>query len=398
MKFNYQVRTKDGQMQTGVVEASSKEAATGLLQKYGFYVTYLEEVEPVFYGKRIKIFERVSRKDVVLFSRQLSMMFKSKIPLIEALKVLSEQTANASFKEKILSLSDEVEGGSSLSKAISKYPKVFSSFYVSIVKAGEVSGKLSEALEYLANHLEREYHFLSKIRGALIYPLLVLVMVIFIMAIMIFYIIPSLKTIFEGAELPQVTKIVLAATDFLKRWSLLLFSIFLILVFSALRYHRTQRGKKIIDKILLRIPMVSPLLKMVYLARFAENLATLISGGLYISQALQVTGDIMGNSVYKEAIFSARDEVRKGESISSVLSRFPSAFPPIFVQMILVGEKTGSLDVGLTNIADFYQKESERAIESLLSILEPLMIIILGVIVGGMILAILLPIYSTMSL
>src|SRR4030042_462538 len=192
MKFNYQGRTKEGESRVGQVEASSKDAAINLLQKYDLYVPFLEESKPPIYAKKIKIFENISRKDVVLFSRQLSIMFKSKVSLIEALRVLASQMKNADFKEKVFEISEEVEAGTSFSKAISKYPKIFSSFYVSMVKSGEVSGKLSEVLSYLAEHLEREYQLASKAKGAMGYPALVLFIVILVIFMMVFLVIPNL--------------------------------------------------------------------------------------------------------------------------------------------------------------------------------------------------------------
>lgn len=400
MKFNYQARTKTGEIHVGVIEASSREAALLLLQKHGLYVTYLEITEPPVYAKRLKIFEQISRKDVVLFSRQLSIMFKSRVPLVEALRVMSTQTKNPDFKEKILKLSEEVEGGTALSQALSRYPKIFSPFYCAMVRAGEASGKLTESLEYLAEHLEREYHLTSKIRGALIYPSLILFVVLLVLVILIFFVIPQLNEVLEGSgqPLPAVTRFVLGLTFFLKKWWWVLLLGFLFLPPILFRYSRTERGKKTFDKIFLRLPLIGPLLKMVYVSRFAENLSTLISGGLPIASALEIVGQIVGNTSYQEVIFQARDEVRKGEPISSVLSRMPEIFPPVFVQMTLVGEKTGTLDTTLMNIVDFYRKEIDRAIDNLLSVLEPVSIIFLGLIVAGLMLAILIPLYRTITL
>lgn len=400
MKFNYQARTKTGEIHAGVIEASSREAALLLLQKYGLYVTFLEEAVSPVYAKRIKFFERVSQKDIVLFSRQLSIMFKSKVPLIEALRVISTQTKNPDFKEKILKLSEEVEGGTALSQALSRYPKNFSAFYCAMVRAGEASGKLAEALEYLAEHLEREYHLTSKIRGALIYPSLIIFVVLVVLFLLIFFVIPQLSEVLEGSgqPLPFITKIVLGFAFFLKKWGWTLILGILLLIIILLRYHQTEKGKEAFDRIFLRFPLIGPLLKMVYISRFAENLSTLISGGLPIASALEIVGQIVGNTSYKKIIFQSRDEVRRGEPISSVLSRAPDIFPPVFTQMALVGERTGTLDSTLMNIVDFYRKEIDRAIDNLLSVLEPISIIFLGLIVAGLMLSILMPLYRMITL
>ncbi|PIQ07135.1 MAG: hypothetical protein COW72_01220 [Candidatus Nealsonbacteria bacterium CG18_big_fil_WC_8_21_14_2_50_37_10] len=401
MKYNYQARTKKGEVQTGIVEASSREAAIVLLRKYGLYVTILEEATALpIYAKRLKLFEGITRQDIVLFSRQLSIMFKSKVPLVESLNVLSGQTRNLDLKERILDLSEEVEGGTSFSGALSRHPEIFSSFYISMVKAGEVSGTLSESLEYLADHLEREYHLTSKIRGALLYPALIVVVVLLVITMMIFFVIPNLSEVLigSGSELPTATKIVINSAAFLREFGWVLGLVILLVIFAAFRYYRSQKGKKFFDGLFLKIPVIGPFLKTINLALFAENLSTLISGGLPIASALQTVGEIVGNSRYKEVIFEARDRVRKGETISSVLSAAPEVFPPVFVQMTLVGERTGTLDSTLMNIVNFYKKEIDRTIDNLLSILEPLLIVILGVVVAGLMLAILLPLYQMVAL
>lgn len=400
MKYNYQARTKKGVIQTGIIEASSREAAATLLRKHGLYVTILEEVAaPPLYVKKIKIFERISRGDIVLFSRQLSIMFKSKVPLVEALRVLSTQTRNSEFKEKILELSEEVEGGTSFSGALSRHPKIFSSFYTAMIKAGEVSGTLSESLEYLAEHLEREYHLTAKLRGALMYPSFIIFVVFLVLALMIFFVIPNLSEVLveTGQELPTITKVVIGLSAFLREWGWVLILGVVILISAGFRYYRTGKGKKFFDKIFLKLPIIGPFLKMINLTRFAENLSTLISGGLPIASALQTVGEIVGNASYKEVIFEARDKVRKGEPISSVLARAPEVFPPVFVQMTLVGEKTGTLDSTLMNIVNFYKKEIDRTIDNLLSVLEPALIVILGVIVAGLMLSILAPLYQMIA-
>jgi len=401
MKYNYQARTKKGEVQTGIVEASSREAAIVLLRKYGLYVTILEEATALpVYAKRLKLFEGITRQDIVLFSRQLSIMFKSKVPLVESLNVLSSQTRNLDLKERILDLSGEVEGGTSFSGALSRHPEIFSSFYISMVKAGEISGTLSESLEYLADHLEREYHLTSKIRGALLYPALIVVVVLLVITMMIFFVIPNLSEVLigSGSELPTATKIVINSAAFLRKFGWVLGLVILLVIFAAFRYYRSQKGKKFFDGLFLKIPVIGPFLKTINLALFAENLSTLISGGLPIASALQTVGEIVGNSRYKEVIFEARDRVRKGETISSVLSAAPEVFPPVFVQMTLVGERTGTLDSTLMNIVNFYKKEIDRTIDNLLSILEPLLIVILGVVVAGLMLAILLPLYQMVAL
>jgi len=400
MKFNYQARTKNGEVHTGQIEASSKESAASLLQGRGLYVTFLEGATPPLYARRIALFERISRQDLALFSRQLAIMFKSKVPLIEALEVLSSQTKNIDFKEKIFKISEKVEGGVAFSQSLALYPKIFSPFYIAMVKSGEVSGKLSEVLNYLADHQEREYHLTSKAKGAMIYPSLILIVIVLVIALLVVFVIPNLVSVLEagGQELPVATKAVIALADFSRSWGWLVLLIAGVSIFSLIRYYATEKGKAFFDKLFLRLPIFGSFLKMVYISRFAENLSTLIAGGLPIVQSLEVVGDIIGNVSYKNAILTARDEVRKGEMISSTLNQFPELFSPVFVQMVLVGEKTGTIDTTLINIVDFYQKEVDRAIDGIIGVLEPILIVFLGVVVGGIMLAVLMPIYQSISL
>jgi len=400
MKFNYQTRTKKGEIRSGQVEASSREAAASFLQKHGLYVTFLEEAIPPIYARRIKFFEKISQKDLVLFSRQLAIMFKSKVPLVESLRVLSQQTDNPDFKEKIMKISEEVEGGTALSNALENFPEVFSSFYIAMVKSGEVSGKLSEVLNYLADHLEREYHLTAKTKGALLYPSLIVFVVILVLLLMIFFVIPQLAEVLttEKEALPWITMFVINSSTFVRDWGWALFIILVLFVAGFLKYYRTDRGQRFFDREFVKFPLLGPFFKMINVARFAENLSTLISGGLPIAQVLETVGDIISNTAYKEVIFKMRDEVRKGVPISAVLSRNPDLFPPVFIQMVLVGEKTGTLDSTLMNIVDFYQKEIDRMIDNALSILEPVLILVLGLVVAGLMIYILMPLYKMIAL
>lgn len=400
MKFNYQARDQKGQTQVGVVEASSRESAFQLLGRSGLVVTVLEEAgtRPI-YARRIAFFDRVSAKDLVLFSRELAILFRSKVSLIESLETIAKQTGNQTFREKIIRLSEGVEGGTSFSNALSAYPKVFSSFYVNMVKSGEASGKLSDVLEYLADHLEREYELSSKVKGAMVYPVFVIFIAVVVLSLMMFFVIPNLSGVLlsTGQELPVITKVVLGLAAFLRSWGW----IFMLLLVGAgvlgFRYSRTPKGKRLVSKTILQIPMLGSFVRMIYLTRFAENLSTLVSGGLPIVQSLDITASIIGNDVYKDIILEAKTEVSKGERIGKVLERYPKEFPPVFTQMVIVGEKSGSLDSTLLNVVEFYREEVDRSVDIFLSILEPALIVVLGGVVGGIMAAILLPLYQLSS-
>jgi type IV pilus assembly protein PilC len=395
MKFLYQARTKEGDVKSGTIEASSREVAFSLLQKLGYYVTYLEEEKPPIYAKKLTIFQRISLKDLFIFSRQFSIMLNSKVSIVDSLMTLSAQMKNPEFKEIISDIAAEIEAGSFLSKALSKYPRVFSPFYVAMVKAGEASGKLPHSLNYLANHLEREYNLRGKITGAMIYPILVLVVFLVILGLMAFSILPSFEQILaeREVEIPFLTKVILSFSRFFREKFLFLALIVGIPVVLIFYYFRTKEGKKIFDKISLKIPFFGQILQQSILSRFAENLSTLTSAGLVITEALEIVEEIVGNETYKEAISKIKEGVKKGEKISSISSLYPELFPPLFNQLVLVGEKTGTLPDSLLAISDFYQKEIEKSIEGFLRILEPLLIIILGGLVGGLMLSVLLPLY-----
>ena len=396
MKFNYQARTKEGKIKTGIVEASTKEAAFEVLKGKNLYVTALEPYSPPVYARKLKIFERVSRKDVVHFSRQLAIMFQSKVPLVESFRTLAKQTDNETFKEKILDVAKEIEGGVQLSKALEKHPKIFSKFYVSMVRSGEASGKLTDVFNYLADYLEREHHFHGKLIGALVYPAFILFVFVVVVSIIITFVIPQLASVLEQTEqeLPWITRVVISTSEFLssKGWVVILVLIGLaILVY---RLVKTEAGRRFFDQYLIKVPLLGPFLRKLYLARLALNLSTLISGGLPIVQALEITGSVVGNSVFESIIYHTRDEVRKGETMSSVLSRYPKVISPLFLQMIVVGEKTGGIEETLGNVVDFYQKDVDRGLDEFIKLLEPILIIVLGLVVGGLMAAVLMPIYS----
>ena len=399
MKFDYQGRTKEGEMRAGRVEASSKEAVVALLQKNDLYVTFLEESSAPFYAKGMNIFQRISAKDLVMFSRQLAIMFKSEIPLVESLRTLGNQVKKTELKDKILEISEEVEGGAPFSVALSRFPEIFSSFFIAMVKTGEVSGKLSETLNYLAGHLEREYYFNSKTKSAMIYPIMIILVVFVVLFIMNSFVIPQLSEVLLTSEgpIPASTTFLLNSSAFLRKWGWVPILLLAVLGFLFYRYYLTEKGRKAFDKYILKVPAIGPFLKLSCLTRFAENLSTLIAGGLPISQALTVVADVVGNTSYKEIILKTKERVGAGESISSVLLQHTDLFEPIFIQMILVGEKTGTTEKTLADLVNFYQKEIDTSTTNLMAVLEPALIIFLGVIVGGLIISILMPIYQTMT-
>jgi len=396
MRFSYQARTATGEVQTGFVEASSREAALAVLQKYKLYVTFLSEVKEPFWQKRIEVFKRVSKRDIVAFTRQLAIMLKSDIPVVESLETIARQTKKPRLRETILKIAEQVEGGSSLSQSFSTHKKFFSPFYVGMVRSGETSGKVPESLNYLADYLEREQDFTSGIIMAMIYPAFVLAVFFMVMFVMSIVVVPKFSEIFAGMEtdLPLLTRIVIQFADFMKKqWPVLLFSFF-CLGLSIFLLLKSRETKKFLEKLSLKLPLIGDFFRKFFMTRIALNLSTLISGGIPISQALEITGDVVGNDVYKDIMLKTRDGVRAGQNISSILAAYPERFSLLFIQMIVVGEKTGHLERTLQNVVDLYQKETERTLDAFIKSLEPIMIIILGGLVTLLALALFVPLFQ----
>ena len=394
MKYNYQGRLSDNQIQSGSIEASSREEALEILQKNNIYVTFLEEEKSSVLNKQITFFEHASSKDIVLFSRQLAIMVKAGVSITESLRSIAEQTKKKKFREQINKIGDKVESGEMMSRALESYPKIFNPFYIGMLKSGEVSGRLSETFEYLADHLEQEYNFNSKIKASFIYPGFIFFTFLAILVILMIFVVPGLEKIFEGMELPLITRIIFGLGEFLVQWWWMLVLGLVAGIFSFVRFARTSTGKKTIDALSLRIPLVGEFIKKINLVRIAENLSTLIAGGLPIVQALEVTAGVITSDTYKKIILETKDSVRKGEAISSVLAKYPDFFPTLFLQMVIVGEKTGNIDTSLINVVGFYRGDIDRSLEGMVKLLEPTMIILIGGLIGVMVVSLLTPIYQ----
>jgi len=400
LKYIYQARSKEGKLETGAVEASTKEAAAMLLQKYNIFVTSIKEQTPlILRTENISFLNKVSKKDLAIFSRQMAVMIQSRIPITQSLKSLAAQTKNPVFKEKILKISQLVEEGNPLSEAFATFPEIFNIFYVSLVKTGEASGKISEALFYLSDHLEREHDISSHIKGAMIYPIFVIAILFFVILLVIFFVMPRLVDLLEQTpgKIPFFTQLMINFYGFLANFGWIVMIGFFLLVLFIAYYFTTKEGKKRYDEISLKTPFFGNFMKKIFLIRFAENISTLISAGLSINKALKITRDTVDNFVYKEILAETEERVSGGEKISSALVRYPNYVPSFVVQMVQVGEDTGRLDKNLMEIVNFYEKEVKRAVETFTALLEPALIIFLGVIVAFLAISILAPIYGALG-
>ena len=397
MKFLYQARTKEGRIQSGTIEASSRKATLDILEKYGLQGTSLTAEAGSIWQKKIVLSKKISLRDITVFTRQLSVMLKSAVAPVEALRAQMIQTENPNFKEKILKIAETVESGNPLSRAFSFFPEVFDSFYISCLRSGEASGKVADSLNYLADHLEREFHLQQKIRGAMIYPIFVIVVLIGVIFLAAFFIVPNLSEVLKnfGTKLPLSTRAIISFSDFIKEGGWILIFVILGAIFiTPFLFKRSKEGKKSWDKFSLKLPILGEFYKKVSLTRFSENLSVLISAGLPITSALEITKSIIGNDVYEKIVAETGERVARGETISSVFLRYPEVIPAFVTQMISTGEKTGRLEDTLMDVVNFYKAEIDRTINNLTSILEPILLLVLGIGVGIMVISLFLPLFS----
>ncbi|MFH1769453.1 MAG: type II secretion system F family protein [Parcubacteria group bacterium] len=397
MEFNYEAKDKTGNLLEGIIEAPTQDQAVAVLHRKGFVVVSLVEMEGGLMDKDIGGFlSKPSKRDVVVFTRQLATLIDADIPILEGLKILADQTERASFEKIIEKIAASIEGGSSLSSALAEHDSVFDNFYVNIVKVGEVSGKLQETLLYMADYLERSSALTSKIKGALFYPAFVLLALVVVGGIMMTSVIPQLLSIVEDSgavDLPITTKILISVTNFINSYLILIIFILVIFIIGMYYYLHTPKGAYKFDSFKINVPKFGNIVRNLYIARMAETLSTLIKSGVPILDGLHITSEVVGNKVYQKILLEAEESVRSGGAISEKLAEHEE-FPAMVSSMIATGERTGRVDSMLGNVLKFYETEAEESIKNISQLIEPILILILGVGIGGLISAVLLPIYS----
>lgn len=396
-EFLYKAKDRSGKSVEGVIEAPTEDQAVGSLQQKGLVILSLGLA-----GKKLleqdltATLIRPSKKDVVIFTRQLATLIEADVPLVDGLHILAGQTEKEAFRKIVNNIAFAIEGGSTLSLALAEQRKVFSDFYISLVRAGEISGKLQVTLLYLADYLERSAALNSKIKGALAYPLFVLSAMIIVVTILVTTVLPQLLSIIKDAgvtDLPLSTRILVAVTDFINNNIIIIVFALVALLASLFYYLRTPQGRQQLDEFLIKAPQFGRVARNLYIARIAETLSTLIKAGVPILESLTITSEVVGNQTYKNILLEARTSVQGGGTISEVLSKYRE-FPNLVGSMIAIGEKTGRTDFMLENLFNFYKTEAENDIQNLSQLIEPIMILILGVGVGVLVAAVLLPIYS----
>jgi len=398
MTFNYKAVTNSGEKKEGPIDAPTKDLAIAALQRRGLIVVSIkgEEEKSIF---QRALFEKVPQKDIVIFSRQISTLFDAQVSALKAFNMLSENAENPLLKRKLTSITDDIQSGTAISAALAKHTDVFSDFYVNMVKAGEESGKLNQVFAYLADYLDRQYALNAKTKNALIYPGFVIGVFFTVMILMFTMVIPKLSVIIEssGTAIPVYTQVVIAISNFMVNYGLFLLIFVVIFVMYMVHLSRTDAGKNYLDNLKLSTPVVGKLYTKLYLARIADNMNTMLSSGISIVRAIEITGKVVGSKAYENILTEAVESVKSGSSFSDAMGKHPDRIPSILVQMIRVGEETGGLANILKTLSAFYKREVDDAVDTLIGLIEPIMIVVLGIGVGTLLVSVLVPIYNISS-
>jgi len=401
--FAYTGRTRAGQTVTGERQADSMDAAVTALRREQVLVTRINPTKDKAAAaekkaKAGKVGKKVKTKNLAIFTRQFSVMIDAGLPLVQCLDILGNQEEDKNFAAVIMQTRGDVESGASLADAMRKHPKTFDPLFTNMIAAGEAGGILDTILKRLASYIEKAVKLTAQVKSAMIYPVAVIVIASAVVGVILWKVIPTFAQLFAGlgAELPAPTRLVIFLSNQLVAYGWLLFIIMPVVGFAFRRYYATPGGRHVVDAILLKLPVLGDILRKIAVARFCRTLATLISSGVPILDGLEITAKTSGNAIIEDAIMLTRKSIERGETISAPLKE-TNVFPAMVTQMIGVGETTGALDTMLAKIADFYEEEVDAAVAGLLTLLEPIMIAFLGVIVGGIVIAMYLPIFDLIS-
>jgi type IV pilus assembly protein PilC len=400
MDFRYEALDNQGKPTSGTVNAANQDAAIAALQRRGLTITAFSAGTNeglIARLNKITIFGGVSNRDLVLLSRQIATLFEAQVSALRVFKLLTEQASKPFIQNVLAQISDDLQAGSSISKALGKHPKVFSDFYVNMVRAGEESGKLDQTFLFLADYIDRSYELTSKARNALVYPAFIMLTFVAVMTLMLTVVIPKIGQILQdsGQQMPFITSLVLGFSNFLVDYGAILFALLIVGGFFLVRYARTPAGKVVVDQFQISLPYIGSLYQKLYLARIADNMHVMLSSGISAVRALEITAAVVGNGIYERILTEALEAVKAGSPMSQSLSRYPRQVPAIMVQMLQIGEETGELGSILERLAKFYNREVNAAVDTLVSLIEPALIILLALGVGFLLASVLLPIYNT---
>ncbi|MCK8825279.1 type II secretion system F family protein [Fuchsiella alkaliacetigena] len=387
-------------MTEGRIEAESKDLVVARLRNRGYYITFIEEVSAnkSSLRERLRQFQKVNLQDLALFCRQLATMIDAGLTLVRALSILAEQISKNKLKEAINSVRENVEGGMAFSEALAEEDHIFPQLFISMIRAGEVGGVLDEILNEMADHFERENNLNQQITSALVYPIVIMLVAMGVIIFLVAVVLPTFVDMFAGLDiiLPLPTRILMLFSWFLiNYWYLILISI-ITMIYGVYRYYQSRAGRRKIDNLLLQLPLIGDLIIKVSIARFSKTFSVLISNGVTILKSFEVVSGIMNNKVIAEKMMEAQQSISKGQSITLPFMQ-DDLFPSMVLQMIRVGEESGDLDVMLAKVADFYEQEVEYKIETMVSLIEPAMILFLGVIVGGIVISVMMPMFELMQ-
>ncbi len=391
-KFSWEAKSKSGSLQKGEMEAANVAAVEAQLKKFGFTgITVKEQAKAI----KIGFGGKVETKDLVVFTRQFATMIDSGLPLVQCLEILASQQENKAFKEMLYKVKEDVESGSTFADALKKHPKAFDELYVNLVAAGEVGGILDTILSRLAAYIEKAMKLKKQVKGAMVYPITIMAIAVIVVGVILVFVIPTFAKMFAdfGGELPGPTKFVIALSSFFKRYIIVMIVAFFALSSVFKKYYATPKGRKTVDALALKMPVIGPLIRKVAVAKFTRTLGTMISSGVPIMDGLEIVAKTAGNKIVEEAIYKVRQAISEGKTMAEPLEEC-GVFPPMVVQMISVGEATGAMDAMLTKIADFYDDEVDDAVGALTSMMEPLLMVFLGTTVGGLVIAMYLPIFK----
>ncbi|MFW0870956.1 MAG: type II secretion system F family protein [Patescibacteria group bacterium] len=393
--YKYSAIDRDGNERAGEIEAHNQDIAINSLQERGFIISSIKEASAKGLLEMNITLGGVKNKDIVILSKQLSTLFEAQVSALRVFRLLSAESESQILRETLEEIAADISDGSSITNALKKHPQVFSNFYVNMVAAGEQSGKLSQTFTYLSDYLDRSYELTSKAKNALIYPAFIVSVFVIVMYLMMTMVIPKISKILTdaGQELPFFTKVTIGVSNFLVDYGIFLIIAFIIGGFFLYRYSQTEAGSTIFDDAKLRIPYVGTLYERLYLARISGNISMMLASGISMVKTLENTASVVDNKIYENILLDVTDQVTNGKSVSEAFATYPQ-IPGIFTQMVKVGEETGRISNVLDTMAKFYEREVVNAVDSLVGLIEPIMIVLLGVGVGGLLASVLIPIYN----
>ncbi|PIR82910.1 hypothetical protein COU19_03165 [Candidatus Kaiserbacteria bacterium CG10_big_fil_rev_8_21_14_0_10_56_12] len=396
MLFTYKAIDQDGHEREGTIEAPAQELAVSALQLRNLIISAIDSADKTsFLTQELSFFSRISNKDVVILSRQIATLFEAQVSALRVFRLLASEVDNQALAKVLTTVADDIQGGSPMSRALARHPKVFTEYYVNMVKAGEESGKLSMTFTYLADYLDRTYEVMSKAQNALIYPAFVIAVFFGVMGLMLTMVIPSISAVLldSGQDIPFYTKIVLGLSNFFVHFGALILLALVAGVIYLWQFGKTEKGKLVLDSLKISVPYVGDLFQRLYLARITDSFSTMILSGVSIVEAFEIASSVVGNAAYASVLRSVEQDVKGGSSISDAFARHPE-IPGIMVAMTRVGEETGELGKILTTLTKFYDREVTNAVDTLVGLIEPIMIVVLGLGVGILMAAVLMPIYN----